>query len=47
VPAREDEAKKLIEIGFQELIFGLPPASADKVLPMLDSFAQIQRKLGA
>jgi probable F420-dependent oxidoreductase len=46
VPAREDEAKKLIEIGFQELIFGLPPASADKVLPMLDSFAQIQRKVG-
>jgi alkanesulfonate monooxygenase SsuD/methylene tetrahydromethanopterin reductase-like flavin-dependent oxidoreductase (luciferase family) len=47
VPAREDEAKKLIEIGFQELIFGLPPAPSDKVLPMLDSFAQIQRKLGA
>jgi probable F420-dependent oxidoreductase len=47
VPAREDEAKKLIEIGFQELIFGLPPAPAEKVLPMLDSFAQIQRKLGA
>ena len=29
------------------LIFGLPPAPAEKVLPMLDSFAQIQRKLGA
>jgi alkanesulfonate monooxygenase SsuD/methylene tetrahydromethanopterin reductase-like flavin-dependent oxidoreductase (luciferase family) len=34
VPPREDEAKKLIDIGFHELIFGLPPAPADKVLPL-------------
>jgi hypothetical protein len=47
VPPREDEARKLIEIGFQELIFALPPAQADKVLPMLDSYAAIKRKLGA
>jgi alkanesulfonate monooxygenase SsuD/methylene tetrahydromethanopterin reductase-like flavin-dependent oxidoreductase (luciferase family) len=47
VPPREDEAKKLVEIGFHELIFALPPAPADKVLPMLDSYAAIKGKLGA
>jgi alkanesulfonate monooxygenase SsuD/methylene tetrahydromethanopterin reductase-like flavin-dependent oxidoreductase (luciferase family) len=47
VPPREEEAKKLVEIGFHELIFALPPAPADKVLPMLDSYAAIKRKLGA
>jgi alkanesulfonate monooxygenase SsuD/methylene tetrahydromethanopterin reductase-like flavin-dependent oxidoreductase (luciferase family) len=47
VPPREEEAKKLIEIGFHELIFALPPAPADKVLTMLDSYTAIKRKLGA
>jgi probable F420-dependent oxidoreductase len=47
VPPREDEVKKLIEIGFTEIIFALPPAPSDKVLPMLDSYAAIKRKLGA
>ena len=42
-----EEAKKLVEIGFHELIFALPPAPADKVLPMLDSYTAIKRKLGA
>jgi hypothetical protein len=47
VPPREDELKKLIEIGFGEIIFALPPAPADKVLPMLDSYAAIKQKLAA
>jgi probable F420-dependent oxidoreductase len=47
VPPREDEVNKLIEIGFHEIIFALPPAPADKVLPMLDSYAAIKRKLAA
>jgi alkanesulfonate monooxygenase SsuD/methylene tetrahydromethanopterin reductase-like flavin-dependent oxidoreductase (luciferase family) len=47
VPPREDEVKKLIEIGFQEIIFALPPAPADKVLPMLDGYAAIKQKLAA
>ncbi|MGZ3510673.1 MAG: LLM class F420-dependent oxidoreductase, partial [Candidatus Binataceae bacterium] len=47
VPPREEEAKKLVEIGFHELIFALPPAPADKVLPMLDSYTAIKRKLDA
>jgi hypothetical protein len=47
VPPREDEVKKLIEIGFHEIIFALPPVTADKVLPMLDSYAAIKHKLAA
>src|SRR5262249_36159343 len=47
VPPREDEIKKLIEIGFQDIIFGLPPASADKVVPMLDTYAGIKGKFTA
>jgi probable F420-dependent oxidoreductase len=47
VPGQEEEAKKLMEIGFHDLIFGLPPAPADKVLPLLDAYAGIKRKVGA
>ena len=45
--AARGRSRKLVEIGFQELIFALPPAPADKVLPMLDSYTAIKRKLGA
>ncbi len=34
-------AETLIETGFNRLIFGLPPAEADQVLPLLDRYAQI------
>jgi hypothetical protein len=47
VPPREDEVKKLVEIGFHQIIFALPPAPANKVLPMLDSCAAIKQKLAA
>lgn len=47
VPGREDEVKKLREIGFHDMIFGLPSAPADKVLPMLDAYAEVKRKAGA
>jgi probable F420-dependent oxidoreductase len=47
VPGREDEVKKLREIGFHDLIFGLPSAPADKLLPMLDTYAELKRKVGA
>ena len=45
VPPKEDSAKRLIEWGFSDIIFGLPPAKADKVLPMLDQYAGIANKL--
>ncbi len=41
----EKEARELIELGFDRLVFGLPPASADVVLPMLDRYADFARRL--
>jgi probable F420-dependent oxidoreductase len=45
VSPREDQAKRFLDWGFSHLIFGLPPAKADKVLPMLDQYAAIAAKL--
>ena len=45
VPPKADFAKQLLDWGFSHLIFGLPPAKADKVLPMLDSYSEIAAKL--
>jgi probable F420-dependent oxidoreductase len=45
VSPKEDQAKRFQEWGFSHLIFGLPPAKADKVLPMLDTYAALAAKL--
>jgi hypothetical protein len=45
VPAREDAARQFIDIGFPHLVFGLPAAKADKVLPLLDQCAAVAGKL--
>lgn len=45
VPGKEDEARKLLDLGFSDLIFGLPSVPADKVLPMLDGYAELARRL--
>ncbi len=45
VTPKEDVAKRFRDMGFSHLIFGLPPAKADKVLPMLDTYASIAAKL--
>lgn len=42
----EPRARQLIELGFQHLIFALPTAPADTVLPALDRYADLARKLG-
>ena len=34
-------AESLFETGFNRVVFGLPPAAADVVLPMLDRYAAI------
>src|ERR1700758_3723791 len=39
-PAKEDVVKQLTDAGFGHLIFGLPPAKPDKVLPLLDRYAE-------
>ncbi len=44
---KEDKVKQLMEWGFQDIIFGLPPAKADKVLPMLDKYGEIAQRLRA
>jgi probable F420-dependent oxidoreductase len=44
-PGKEDAARRMIEMGFTHLIFGLPPAKADKVLPLLDQYAALAEKL--
>jgi hypothetical protein len=46
--AQNDEANcsAAIELGFQRLIFMLPPAPAHKVLPLLDTYAALAEKLG-
>lgn len=40
---RPDPARieRLIELGFRRLIFGLPPADADTVIPLLDRHAEV------
>jgi probable F420-dependent oxidoreductase len=44
-PADEEQARGRIGQGFSELIFGLPPASADENLPRLDRLAGLVEKL--
>jgi probable F420-dependent oxidoreductase len=44
VPPKEGAAR-WIEQGFHRILFGLPPASPDVVLPILDRAAEVARKL--
>jgi hypothetical protein len=41
VPANADRVSQLIEMGFNRVIFGLPSADADTVMPLLDRLAEI------
>lgn len=41
----EARANELIAMGFQRLIFALPPAPAETVLPLMDSYAELAGKL--
>ncbi|HBZ70807.1 MAG TPA: LLM class F420-dependent oxidoreductase [Deltaproteobacteria bacterium] len=45
VPPKEEGAARWIEHGFHRILFGLPPASPDVVLPILDRAAEVARKL--
>ncbi len=44
-PTDYDALRGRLEQGFDELIFGLPPAGADKVLPILDNLAELVTKI--
>lgn len=45
VPAKADTARRLRDLGFTRLLFGLPAATADRVLPVLDRVAEIARTI--
>ncbi len=44
-PGKEDAARRTMEMGFTHLIFPLPPAKADTVMPLLDGYAALSEKL--
>ena len=37
----------MIDLGFNRIIFGLPPADADTVLPMVEQYAKIAHQFNA
>ena len=44
-PTDYDQLQGRLEQGFDELVFGLPAESADKILPMLDNLAELVVKI--
>ena len=44
VPPDEDFVDKKLAEGFNHLVFGLPPAGEEVILPMLDRYAEIARR---
>jgi probable F420-dependent oxidoreductase len=46
VGPKEEDARKFIDLGFGRIIFGLPPAGREVVLPLLDKYAELAAKLG-
>jgi probable F420-dependent oxidoreductase len=47
VGADERRVAELIELGFDRIVFGLPSADADTVLPLLDRYAEIGFRIHA
>jgi cobalamin biosynthesis protein CobT len=46
-PPKEEIVESLVEAGLTRIVFGLPPAPAEKVLPILDSHAEFAAKFNA
>jgi probable F420-dependent oxidoreductase len=44
VGPNEDQIKKFLELGLERLIFALPPAGRETILPMLDKYAELKAK---
>jgi probable F420-dependent oxidoreductase len=44
-PGKEDAARRVMDMGFTHLIFPLPPAKSDAVLPLLDHYGTLAEKL--
>ena len=45
LPAKEPVVQKYLDDGYTELLFPLPPQSEDKILPLLDKYAEIAQKM--
>lgn len=45
LPGAEDEALELIDIGFDRLVFILPPREEDVLLPAMDGYAELSARL--
>ncbi len=43
-PSKDDAIKSFIELGFERLIFPLPSEGREKILPMLDNYANVAAK---
>jgi probable F420-dependent oxidoreductase len=44
-PPEEAACQELVGLGFRDIAFPLPPADREKVLPLLDRYAELARKL--
>ncbi|MCR9279768.1 MAG: LLM class F420-dependent oxidoreductase [Pseudomonadaceae bacterium] len=44
-PPKRNKLESLVDMGFNRLIFGLPSADADTVLPLLDKYAELAGSL--
>lgn len=45
VPPKESRVRELLEMGFDRVVFGLPSADADTVLPLLDKMAGLAHRV--
>ncbi|MDH4148367.1 MAG: LLM class F420-dependent oxidoreductase, partial [Acidimicrobiia bacterium] len=45
-PAKPEIVESMIEVGLSRIVLGLPPAGADKVLPLLDRYAELVAQYG-
>lgn len=43
-PSKDDAIKSFIDLGFERLIFPLPSEGREKILPMLDNYANVAAK---
>jgi probable F420-dependent oxidoreductase len=43
-PSKDEAIRSLVDLGFERLIFPLPPAGRETVLPLMDNYANIAAK---